>query len=46
MKLVLVEDKSYLIQLCVHLAAKTIKKQQQNSPEGSGEGEIITEKGI
>lgn len=31
---------------CVHLAAKTIKKQQQNSPEGSGEGEIITEKGI
>lgn len=31
---------------CVHLAAKIIKKQQQNSPEGSGEGEIITEKGI
>lgn len=31
---------------CVHLAAKIIKNQQQNSPGGCGEGEIITEKGI
>lgn len=46
MKLVLVEDKSCLTQLCVHLAAKIIKKQQQNSQEGSREGVIITEKGI
>lgn len=54
MKLVLVEtkedDKKHLntaLTVCIlWLGSKIIKKNQQNSPESWGEGEIITEKGI